>query len=170
MLILVTFKKDGSRKEIPLDPGEYTMGRNPHADLRIPLNQISRTHCKLNIDGNRITLQDLNSSNGTFVNHERITQTTLSAGDEIKVGPVTFVVQIDGEPKEIECAPAKFSSLPTEIDSPDKDTEVEDVSDLDINDLSDLDLSNVDDIEDLDDAALEFLNEDGSDDDLNSGA
>ena len=43
-------------------------GRKADADLRIPLNQISRAHCELTINGSTVTIRDLGSSNGTFVN------------------------------------------------------------------------------------------------------
>ncbi len=171
MLNLVTFKKDGSRKDIPLEAGEYTVGRKADADLRIPLNQISRAHCELTINGSKVTIRDLGSSNGTFVNRQRITEATLSAGDQITVGPVTFIVQIDGQPSEVHpptasapddsAAPLAAAEAPTQASAEDVEFDIDDLSDLDIDNLSDIDLDGIGE-GDMDDAAVEFLKDDDS--------
>jgi len=171
MLTLVTFKKDGSRKDIPLESGDYTVGRKADADLRIPLNQISRAHCELTINGSKVTIRDLGSSNGTFVNRQRITEATLSAGDQITIGPVTFIVQIDGQPSEIQpptasapddsAAPLAAAGAPTQASAEDVEFDIDDLSDLDIDNLSDIDLDGIGD-GDMDDTAVEFLKDDDS--------
>ncbi len=48
-----------------------------------------------------LVAKDLGSSNGTYVNGTRIAEAELKAGDRLRVGPVTFVVQVDGQPAEI---------------------------------------------------------------------
>lgn len=103
MITLVAFKNNATRRDIPLKPGSrMIIGRQPDADIRIPLNEISRHHCELNLNGSKATIKDLGSSNGTYVNDKRIeSETALKAGDRITVGPVLFVVQIDGVPKDI---------------------------------------------------------------------
>lgn len=103
MITLVAFKNNATRRDIPLKPGtKMIIGRQPDADIRIPLNEISRHHCELNLNGSKATIKDLGSSNGTYVNDKRIEgETALKAGDRITVGPVLFVVQIDGVPKDI---------------------------------------------------------------------
>lgn len=103
MITLVAFKNNATRRDIPLKPGsKLIVGRQPDADIRIPLNEISRHHCELNLNGSKATIKDLGSSNGTYVNDKRIEgETTLKAGDRITVGPVLFVVQIDGVPANI---------------------------------------------------------------------
>ncbi len=103
MITLVAFKNNATRRDIPLKPGtKMIIGRQPDADIRIPLNEISRHHCELNLNGSKATIKDLGSSNGTYVNEKRIEgETALKAGDRITVGPVLFVVQIDGVPANI---------------------------------------------------------------------
>lgn len=103
MITLVAFKNNATRRDIPLKPGsKLIIGRQPDADIRIPLNEVSRAHCELNLNGSKATIKDLGSSNGTYVNDKRIEgETALKAGDRITVGPVLFVVQIDGVPKDI---------------------------------------------------------------------
>lgn len=99
---LVVFRPDGTRKDIPLKPGRYVVGRSAHATLRIPLPSVSREHCEISCDGESVRIKDLNSSNGTFRNDERIEDTELNAGDVIGIGPCRFTLQIDGQPADIQ--------------------------------------------------------------------
>ncbi len=101
-ITLVMFKADGSRKDFPLIKPKVVVGRKNTCDLRIPLPSVSRQHFAIEREGETVTLRDLGSSNGTFYNDERVMEAELSAGDQVKVGPVTFVVVIDGEPAEID--------------------------------------------------------------------
>ncbi len=99
---LVMFKADGERKEFPLNKSEVVVGRKNTCDLRIPLSSVSRQHFKVVQEDDKLMLRDLGSSNGTFYNDERVLEAALEAGDQIRVGPVTFVVVIDGKPQDIE--------------------------------------------------------------------
>jgi len=98
---LVMFKDDGTRKEFPISSSKTIIGRKEDCDLRIPLSEVSRQHAVLMLADDAITLRDLGSSNGTFVNNKRITEQELDPGDHIVIGPVVFTVQIDGVPKDV---------------------------------------------------------------------
>jgi pSer/pThr/pTyr-binding forkhead associated (FHA) protein len=98
---LVMFKSDGQRKDFPLSGDATVIGRGEDCDLRIPLLSVSRRHTQLNIEDDELLCRDLGSSNGTYVNNQRVTETQLNAGDRLAVGPVIFTVQIDGEPEQI---------------------------------------------------------------------
>jgi pSer/pThr/pTyr-binding forkhead associated (FHA) protein len=102
---LVLFKKDGSQAAFPLPDGVTVLGRSHDCELRIPLKVVSRKHCQLSPNKESVKIQDLDSRIGTFLNGKRINAATVKAGDYIKIGPVTFSLQIDGEPKEV--APPK---------------------------------------------------------------
>jgi pSer/pThr/pTyr-binding forkhead associated (FHA) protein len=80
-------------------------GTPKDCDLRIPLSDVSRKHCRLVRDGETLRLEDLGSSNGTYRNGERVQEAILSPGDTLQVGPVQFVLQIDGEPADDQLAP-----------------------------------------------------------------
>jgi pSer/pThr/pTyr-binding forkhead associated (FHA) protein len=97
---LVLFKKDGSQATFPLPDGVTVLGRSHGCELRIPLKVVSRKHCQLSPNKESVKIQDLDSRIGTFLNGKRINAATVKAGDYIKIGPVTFSLQIDGEPKE----------------------------------------------------------------------
>jgi fructose-specific component phosphotransferase system IIB-like protein len=99
---LVMFKADGSRRDFPLRKGRTIVGRTNDCDLRIPLSSVSRRQCEFLVEGEKISLRDLGSSNGTYHNHIRVQEVDLVAGDEIGVGPVAFTVVVDGQPADIE--------------------------------------------------------------------
>ena len=98
---LVMFKTTGQRKNFPVRTAVTVIGRGENCDLRIPLVSVSRRHCEISISGDQIKAKDLASSNGTYVNNKRITETELKAGDRLVVGPIVFTVQVDGIPEEI---------------------------------------------------------------------
>src|SRR5262249_14833294 len=69
------------------------IGRHSQADVRIPLADVSRRHCRFVHLAGKWQVIDLNSTNGTFVNNEKVTQAVLKAGDKLRIGSFTFDVQ-----------------------------------------------------------------------------
>jgi pSer/pThr/pTyr-binding forkhead associated (FHA) protein len=98
---LVMFKPDGQRKDFPLTTAVSVVGRGEECELQIPLLNVSRRHSELRLDGDIIRVKDLASSNGTYLNNQRISEGELSAGDRLAIGPIVFTVQIDGQPGEV---------------------------------------------------------------------
>lgn len=96
------FNSDGQRKDFPLKEGKLTVGRKNTCGLRIPLSSVSREHFRIEQEDDALKLRDLGSSNGTFYNGERVQEAELQPGDQIRVGPVTFIVVIDGKPEQLE--------------------------------------------------------------------
>jgi pSer/pThr/pTyr-binding forkhead associated (FHA) protein len=71
-----------------------TIGRTARADFIIDAALVSRLHCRLTADkSDQLFVEDLNSTNGTCVNGQRIERQALRPGDVLKVGRVTFTVQ-----------------------------------------------------------------------------
>jgi pSer/pThr/pTyr-binding forkhead associated (FHA) protein len=103
--VLVMFRNDGERRSFSISREMTVIGRRQDCDLMIPLGEISRKHCRIIRDGDSLRLEDLGSSNGTFHNGRRVQEAVLSAGDTIQVGPVAFVVQLDGQPEEEDMRP-----------------------------------------------------------------
>jgi pSer/pThr/pTyr-binding forkhead associated (FHA) protein len=103
--VLVMFRADGERRSFSIARDMTVIGRREDCDLRIPLGDVSRKHCRIVRDGEMLKLEDLGSSNGTFLNAHRVQEALLSPGDSIQVGPVVFVLQIDGEPADDDLAP-----------------------------------------------------------------
>lgn len=105
-VVLVTFKADGERRSFSLPRDVTVIGRREDSDLRIPLGEVSRKHCRFIMDGQTLRLEDLGSSNGTFHNGARVQEAVIQPGDIVQVGPVTFMIQIDGVPSDSEIQPA----------------------------------------------------------------
>jgi pSer/pThr/pTyr-binding forkhead associated (FHA) protein len=89
------------------------IGRREDCDLRIPLGEISRKHCRLVRDEETLRLEDLGSSNGTYHNGQRIQESVLAAGDTVQIGPVVFVLQLDGVPADEDLQPVASPGLET---------------------------------------------------------
>ncbi|HTV47429.1 MAG TPA: FHA domain-containing protein [Phycisphaerae bacterium] len=101
-LTFVMFKEDGKRRDFQLKKQVTIIGRGNDCDLQIPLLNISRKHCQIKVQGNTVMVEDLGSSNGTYHNNQRVDEPeSLDPGDYVRIGPVTFTVVIDGEPKQI---------------------------------------------------------------------
>lgn len=98
---LVLLKKNGSHKFFPLPSSVTVIGRRHSCDLCIPLTSVSRKHCQLNHDDGVLKIRDLDSRNGTYLNGKRIDEAVVQAGNSIKIGPLIFVLQIDGQPQTI---------------------------------------------------------------------
>ena len=84
---LFMFTADGQRRRFPLQRDITVIGRREDCDLRIPLTEVSRKHCRLVQDTNGLRLEDLGSSNGTFHNGNRVRETVVEPGDRVQVGP-----------------------------------------------------------------------------------
>jgi transcriptional regulator with GAF, ATPase, and Fis domain len=69
---------------------EITIGRGEESEIRIFDETSSRRHARIRREGERWSLEDLGSSNGTSLNDSRIEKAWLSDGDEITVGDVRF--------------------------------------------------------------------------------
>jgi pSer/pThr/pTyr-binding forkhead associated (FHA) protein len=96
---LVLLKKNGSHKNFPLPSNVTVIGRRHTCDLCIPLISVSRRHCQISCDNGVWTIRDLDSRNGTYLNGKRVKEAVIKAGDSIKIWPLKFVLQIDGQPQ-----------------------------------------------------------------------
>ncbi|MBI1292182.1 FHA domain-containing protein [bacterium] len=83
----------GMPSSYPLKGEQTTLGRHPTNDIVLALDSISRFHARIDCRGDFFIIQDLNSSNGSFVNGERITQLAVHHGDYVTFGNVEFEFQ-----------------------------------------------------------------------------
>jgi len=109
-VVMVMFRADGQRRSFSVTRDMTVIGRREDCDLRIPLSDVSRKHCRMILNGDAIKVEDLGSSNGTYVNGERVQQAELTPGDTLQVGPVVFVVQVDGFPADEDLNPVTVAT------------------------------------------------------------
>ena len=70
-----------------------TVGRASRADFIVDAALVSRLHCRLTAHDGTLEVEDLLSTNGTFVNDERVARARLTSGDRLRVGRVELTVQ-----------------------------------------------------------------------------
>jgi DNA-binding winged helix-turn-helix (wHTH) protein len=81
--------------DFPLVEGETVIGRAQDAAIRIESAGVSRHHARIVVSGDRASVEDLGSKNGTYLNGERVTRACpLHDGHEIRLGPVTLTFRI----------------------------------------------------------------------------
>jgi pSer/pThr/pTyr-binding forkhead associated (FHA) protein len=110
---LVMSLDSGAQKAFEIGPGQTSIGRRDECDLRIPLGEVSRKHAIVIVSDDSVTIRDLGSANGTYVNNQKISEQELEAGDHIVIGPIVFTVQINGEPQDIKPVHTKLESRRT---------------------------------------------------------
>jgi pSer/pThr/pTyr-binding forkhead associated (FHA) protein len=72
--------------------GVKTVGRATRADFVVDAALVSRLHCRLEADEERLNVVDLDSTNGTWVNGKRIERASLEDGDRLRVGRVELTI------------------------------------------------------------------------------
>ncbi len=73
--------------------GMNRVGRSPDADFPIAHSTVSALHCELILRDSGVTVRDLDSTNGTFINDEPVTEAGLSAGQTLRLGDVELHVE-----------------------------------------------------------------------------
>ena len=82
----------------PLRAGQYTLGRSPDCELCFPNDRrLSRQHLRLNLESDGLWVEDLGSSNGTFVQGRRVQRRRLSVGEVLRAGDCELLV-CEGNP------------------------------------------------------------------------
>lgn len=105
-------------RRIGLPDGEHVVGRSRESDVVVRDATVSRAHALIAVDGGRVTLQDLGSSNGTRVNGERMREeTVLAAGDQLRLGRVRMTLLAGaaepfGGPESPLAVPASAATCP----------------------------------------------------------
>ncbi|MEO0254715.1 MAG: GGDEF domain-containing protein [candidate division WOR-3 bacterium] len=103
---LIIKKGEEILKIFPIKKNEILIGRNPENDLVLDDSLVSRKHCKIFLKEDSIFIEDLGSTNGTFLNGQRIKRERLKIGDEIGVGIYNLIfttqeITLDESTKQI---------------------------------------------------------------------
>ena len=87
--------------EIQLKPGANYLGRGDASDFQIPDASVSTRHCQIIVSGTSVSIQDLGSTNGTFINGQQLTgEAILKSGQIIRLGQVEMRLE-DAEPGSV---------------------------------------------------------------------
>ena len=94
MWILQSSGSDTDSFTFRLPPGAVkTVGRAARADFIVDAALVSRVHCRLTAREERVEVEDLASTNGTYVNDRRVDRAQLASGDRLRVGRVELTVE-----------------------------------------------------------------------------
>lgn len=97
---LTLLDAEGEPQQWPIAEGSLTIGRGKDCHLSIPDTRLSRRHSELLCQGREVTVTDLGSVNGTFVNNQRVhVARPLHDGDRLRVGPFEFAFEILAPPQ-----------------------------------------------------------------------
>jgi pSer/pThr/pTyr-binding forkhead associated (FHA) protein len=119
---LIMTTATGETTYVPLKPNENTLGRAPQNDIVIDSPQASRVHAVIIVEPAFVTIRDLGSRNGTFVNGDRIRTQLLAQDDIIRLGDCEIrFASADQEFSQVEAPRAPTQGLLVDLDSKDND-------------------------------------------------
>jgi pilus assembly protein CpaF len=94
MVILTLTEKGGEPRQLTFDKNEVTVGRVQGNDVVLPKGNVSKRHCRIYVQDGHFAVEDAKSTNGTYVNGRKITESTVvSTADKVYVGD--FVIRVD---------------------------------------------------------------------------
>ena len=82
--------------EIQLKPGLNFLGRGASNDFKLEDPSISGSHCQITVDNGATVIKDMGSTNGTYVNRAKITESRLESGQPLRLGSVDMIFYTDG--------------------------------------------------------------------------
>jgi pilus assembly protein CpaF len=95
MISIVISEKGGTERRERFDKPEITIGRVKGNDVLLSKGNVSKRHARLLERDGRFIVTDLKSTNGTYVNHRRITHAVIREGDRIYIGDFVLWVVAD---------------------------------------------------------------------------
>ena len=93
-LVILTQGMTGRVHELNVD--RTTVGRVEDNTFQIADPSVSSHHCEVHLRGNEVFIRDLNSTNGTFINEARITESVLRPGQTLRLGQVELKLEAEG--------------------------------------------------------------------------
>jgi len=113
-LVILTQGMAGRSHELKVD--RTTIGRVDDNSFPIVEASVSSHHCEVLLRGNEVVIRDLNSTNGTFINGEKITESVLKPGQTLRLGQVELRLEAEGAPSTAP-APAPSGAAPAPASS-----------------------------------------------------
>ncbi len=116
---LVMRSANGQERPFPVND-RITIGRETRCNVRIAVPSVSERHCEIVVERGVPRLADLDAGprhSGTFHNGSRVREAVLNHADRLTIGPVTFEVRIETEPKDATSSAASMNCASTEVRS-----------------------------------------------------
>jgi pSer/pThr/pTyr-binding forkhead associated (FHA) protein len=108
---LVVLNAGMAGRSLELNADKTTIGRVEDNTHQMAEASISSHHCEVLLQGNDVVIKDLNSTNGTYINGEKIIEAVLKPGQTLRLGQVEIQLQMEGAPPvQVPAAAAPASS------------------------------------------------------------
>jgi pSer/pThr/pTyr-binding forkhead associated (FHA) protein len=107
-LVLLSAGMTGRTHELKVD--KTTIGRVEDNTFQIAEPSVSSHHCEILLRGADVVVKDLNSTNGTFINGEKVAETVLKPGQVLRLGQIEMRLETDSTPSST--APSSATSTP----------------------------------------------------------
>ena len=117
MAKLVILNQGMTGRTLELNVERTTVGRVEENTFQIADASVSSRHAEILLHGTDIVIKDLNSTNGTYINGEKISEAPLKPGQTLRFGQVELKID-DGKPVNTQQAPAVAASAPAPAPAP----------------------------------------------------
>jgi len=117
MAKLVILNQGMTGRTLELNVERTTVGRVEENTFQIADASVSSRHAEILLHGTDIVIKDLNSTNGTFINGEKITEAPLQPGQTLRFGQVELKID-DGKPVNAQQAPLVAAAAPAPAPAP----------------------------------------------------
>lgn len=117
-LVVLNAGLTGRSHDLTVD--KTTIGRVDDNTFQIAEASVSSHHCEVLLRGNDVVIKDLNSTNGTFLNGEKVTETVLKPGQTLRLGQVELRLETDNAPSAPSAAPSVAPAAPASAPAPKK--------------------------------------------------
>jgi predicted component of type VI protein secretion system len=108
---LVVLSEGFTGKTVELKAEKTTIGRVEDNAFQITEPSVSSHHCEVILRGNDVVIKDLNSTNGTYINGEKISETVLKPGQILRLGQLEMRLEVEGAAGATAAAEAKKKPL-----------------------------------------------------------
>jgi uncharacterized RDD family membrane protein YckC len=112
MAKLIVNPTSSARREIPLARALLSIGRDPSNDVVLPDAMVSRRHAVIECRGSQYFIRDCNSSNGSLVNGDRVSEKGLRDGDLVAIGTARLLFREELAPEEAAAKVVQHPSAP----------------------------------------------------------
>jgi hypothetical protein len=95
-LVVLSAGLNGRSHELNVD--KTTIGRVDDNTFQVADPSVSSHHCEVLLRGNEVVIRDLNSTNGTFINGEKVSESVLKVGQTLRLGQIELQLLTEGMP------------------------------------------------------------------------